>query len=35
MKRKYALDRPAIPEIWLIQDEIKSLEKVVFILNKQ
>jgi hypothetical protein len=42
MKRKYALDRPTVLEIWLIQlktnftqDEIKSFEEVGFVLNKQ
>jgi hypothetical protein len=41
-KRKYALDKPTILEIWLIKvetnltiDEIKSLEEVGFVLNKQ
>jgi len=42
MKHKYALDRAVVPEIWLIQvetdltqDEIKSLEEVGFVLNRQ
>jgi hypothetical protein len=41
-KCKYALDRPNVLEIWLIKvetnltiDEIKSLEEVGFVLNRQ
>jgi hypothetical protein len=41
-KHKYALDKPTVLEIWLIKvetnltiDEIKSLEEVGFVLNKQ
>jgi hypothetical protein len=41
-KRKYALDKPVVSEIWLVQaktnltqDEIKFIEKVGFVLNKQ
>jgi hypothetical protein len=42
MKHKYALDIPAILEIWhvkvetnITQDEIKFLEEVGFVLNRQ
>jgi hypothetical protein len=35
MKCKYALDKPTILKIWLIQDEIKFLEEARFVLNKQ
>jgi hypothetical protein len=41
-KHKYAIDRLAFPSIWLVQertnlsqDEVKSLEEVGFVLNKQ
>jgi hypothetical protein len=41
MKRKYALDRPNVSEIWhvkvktnLTQDEIKSFEEMKFVLNR-
>jgi hypothetical protein len=40
MKHKYALDRPVVQKIWLVQaepnltqDEIKSLEEAGFVLN--
>jgi len=42
MKRKYALDRAVVLEIWFIkaetdftQDEIKSFEEVGFVVNRQ
>ncbi len=42
MKRKYALDKSIVLEIWLVQikpnftqDEIKSLEEMGFVLNKR
>jgi hypothetical protein len=42
MKCKYALDRLVVPKIWVVQvetnltqDEIKFLEEVGFVLNKQ
>jgi hypothetical protein len=41
-KRKYALDRPIVSKIWLVQaktnftqDEIKFIEKAGFVLNKR
>jgi hypothetical protein len=41
-KCKYALDRPIVPKIWLVeaktnftQDEIKFLEEAGFVLNRQ
>jgi hypothetical protein len=42
MKRKYALDRVVVPEIWLIevetdftQDDVKSFEEVGFVVNRR